>query len=806
MLYSKTEDVENVFRRNKMKENVYTGNYSGEKEEHIMPMEREMQQEVIQMNLERDLSEVTQRMYGKSIKETTDQELYYAIQSLCKAIMEAAPEISGDKKVYYISAEFLIGKLLSNNLINLGIYDKLEAILKENGKELSVIEEIEPEPSLGNGGLGRLAACFLDSIASLGLPGEGIGLNYHFGLFKQVFKDKLQKAEKNDWIEKHSWLTKTDTSFEVCFGEKKVVSRLYDIDVVGYENGLNKLRLFDIESVDESLVKDGISFDKEAIEKNLTLFLYPDDSDEAGNLLRIYQQYFMVSNAAQLILREMKEKQYDLRKLYDHAVIQINDTHPTMIIPELIRILVTDKAFTMDEAIEVVSRTCAYTNHTILAEALEKWPLAYLEKVVPQLVPIIKELDKRVAAKYSDEKVQIIDKDERVHMAHIDIHYGFSVNGVAAIHTDILKHTELKHFYDIYPEKFNNKTNGITFRRWLLSCNRELTAWIDSLIGESYKKNAAKLEKLLAFTEDEEALNGLEAIKKAKKAELAAYVQEKEGVALNPDSIFDIQIKRLHEYKRQQMNALYIIHKYLEIKKGKKPAMPMTFIFGAKAAPAYVIAQDIIHLLLVLQDIVNNDPEVSPYMKVLMVENYNVSYAEKLIPACDISEQISLASKEASGTGNMKFMLNGAVTLGTDDGANVEIHELVGDDNIYIFGADSDTVISHYEKADYVSKDYYEKSPVIKEAVDFIVGKQALASGHKENLERLYKELLSKDWFMTLLDLEDYIRVKDKAFADYADRKKWKKMMLVNIAKAGFFSSDRTIAEYNRDIWKLTKL
>ena len=771
-----------------------------------MPMEREMQQEVIQMNLERDLSEVTQRMYGKSIKETTDQELYYAIQSLCKAIMEAAPEISGDKKVYYISAEFLIGKLLSNNLINLGIYDKLEAILKENGKELSVIEEIEPEPSLGNGGLGRLAACFLDSIASLGLPGEGIGLNYHFGLFKQVFKDKLQKAEKNDWIEKHSWLTKTDTSFEVCFGEKKVVSRLYDIDVVGYENGLNKLRLFDIESVDESLVKDGISFDKEAIEKNLTLFLYPDDSDEAGNLLRIYQQYFMVSNAAQLILREMKEKQYDLRKLYDHAVIQINDTHPTMIIPELIRILVTDKAFTMDEAIEVVSRTCAYTNHTILAEALEKWPLAYLEKVVPQLVPIIKELDKRVAAKYSDEKVQIIDKDERVHMAHIDIHYGFSVNGVAAIHTDILKHTELKHFYDIYPEKFNNKTNGITFRRWLLSCNRELTAWIDSLIGESYKKNAAKLEKLLAFTEDEEALNGLEAIKKAKKAELAAYVQEKEGVALNPDSIFDIQIKRLHEYKRQQMNALYIIHKYLEIKKGKKPAMPMTFIFGAKAAPAYVIAQDIIHLLLVLQDIVNNDPEVSPYMKVLMVENYNVSYAEKLIPACDISEQISLASKEASGTGNMKFMLNGAVTLGTDDGANVEIHELVGDDNIYIFGADSDTVISHYEKADYVSKEYYEKSPVIKEAVDFIVGKQALASGHKENLERLYKELLSKDWFMTLLDLEDYIRVKDKAFADYADRKKWKKMMLVNIAKAGFFSSDRTIAEYNRDIWKLTKL
>ena len=771
-----------------------------------MPMERKMQQEVFQMNLEQNLSEITEKLYGKTIKEANDQELYYAILMLCKGILGVAPEISGDKKIYYISAEFLIGKLLSNNLINLGIYEKLDEVLKQNGKELSVIEEVEPEPSLGNGGLGRLAACFLDSIATLGLPGEGIGLNYHFGLFKQVFKDKLQMAEKNDWIEEHSWLTKTDTTFEVCFGDKKVTSRLYDIDVVGYENGVNKLRLFDVESVDESLVKKGISFDKEEIEKNLTLFLYPDDSDEAGNLLRIYQQYFMVSNAAQLILREMKEKQYDLRKMYDHAVIQINDTHPTMIIPELIRILVADKAFTMDEAIEVVSKTCAYTNHTILAEALEKWPLSYLEKVVPQLVPIIKELDKRVRAKYKDEKVQIIDKDERVHMAHIDIHYGFSVNGVAAIHTDILKNTELKHFYDIYPEKFNNKTNGITFRRWLLSCNRELTAYIDSLIGEGYKRDAANLEKLLAFKEDAEALDRLEAIKRQKKEALAAYVAEKEGVELNPDSIFDIQIKRLHEYKRQQMNALYIIHKYLEIKKGKKPSTPLTFIFGAKAAPAYVIAQDIIHLLLVLQEIVNNDPDVSPYMKVLMVENYNVSYAEKLIPACDISEQISLASKEASGTGNMKFMLNGAVTLGTDDGANVEIHELVGDDNIYIFGEDSDTVIAHYEKADYVSKDFYEKSPVIKEAVDFIVGKQAMAAGHKENLERLYKELLNKDWFMTLLDLEDYIKVKDQAFEDYEDRAKWKQMMLVNIAKAGFFSSDRTIAEYNNDIWKLDKV
>ena len=707
--------------------------------------------------------------------------------------------------MYYISAEFLIGKLLSNNLINLGVYDKMSDILEKYGKKLSVVEEAEPEPSLGNGGLGRLAACFLDSIATLGLPGEGIGLNYHFGLFKQVFKDKLQMAEKNSWIEENSWLTKTDITYDVYFGKKKVTSRLYDIDVAGYDSGVNKLRLFDIESLDENLVKDGIQFDKEAIEKNLTLFLYPDDSDEAGNLLRIYQQYFMVSNAAQLILAEMKEKKFDLRKMYDHAVIQINDTHPTMIIPELIRILVEEKAFTVDEAIEVVSKTCAYTNHTILAEALEKWPLKYLEKVVPQLVPYIRELDKRVAAKYKDERVQIIDKDGRVHMAHIDIHYGFSVNGVAAIHTQILEETELNAFYKIYPEKFNNKTNGITFRRWLLSCNRELAGFLAETIGDGFKKDADKLEKLLEFKDTPAVLDRIAEIKYDQKKKLADYVKENEGVTLNSDSVFDIQVKRLHEYKRQQMNALYIIHKYLEIKKGRKPVRPMTFIFGAKAAPAYIIAQDIIHLILVLQDIVNNDPDVSPYMTVLMVENYNVSYAERLIPACDISEQISLASKEASGTGNMKFMLNGAVTLGTSDGANVEIHELVGDDNIYIFGKDSETVIRHYEKADYVSKDYYEKSPVIKEAVDFIVGKQALSAGHKENLTRLYNELLNKDWFMTLLDLEDYIETKDRMFADYEDRAKWKKMMLVNIAKAGFFSSDRTIAEYNRDIWHLTK-
>ena len=762
-----------------------------------------LQKDVLVLNMEQQLSEIAQSMFDKKIAELTDQELYYVVLVLTKRLMKVSDENEGEKKVYYISAEFLIGKLLSNNLINLGVYDKMVEILNKYGKQLSVIEEIEPEPSLGNGGLGRLAACFMDSIATLGLPGEGIGLNYHFGLFKQVFRDKLQCAEKNDWMEKESWLTRTDISFDVFFGKKKVVSRLYDIDVPGYDSGVNKLRLFDIESVDEDLVKKGIDFDKEAIEKNLTLFLYPDDSDEAGNLLRIYQQYFMVCNAAQLILHEMKEKKYDLRKMYNHAVIQINDTHPTMIIPELIRILVEEKAFTMDEAIEVVSKCCAYTNHTILAEALDKWPLKYLEKVVPQLVPYIKELDKRVAAKYKDPKVQIIDKDGRVHMAHIDIHYGFSVNGVAAIHTEILKNTELNAFYKLYPEKFNNKTNGITFRRWLMSCNRELSTYLAQTIGDGFKKDADKLEKLLEFKDNPDVLDQIAQIKMNRKQELVAYVKETEGVTLNPDSIFDIQIKRLHEYKRQQMNALYIIHKYLEIKAGKKPVRPITFIFGAKAAPAYIIAQDIIHLLLVLQEIVNNDPDVNRYMTVLMVENYNVTYAEKLIPACDISEQISLASKEASGTGNMKFMLNGAVTLGTSDGANVEINELVGDDNIYIFGAKSEEVIEHYAKADYVSKDYYKKSPVIKEAVDFIVGKQALAVGHKENLERLYKELLNKDWFMTLLDLEAYIKEKDKAFADYEDRMKWKKMMLVNIAKSGFFSSDRTIAEYNRDIWKL---
>lgn len=765
-----------------------------------------LQREVLSMKLEEQLADLVKSEYGKAIADCSDNELYYAILKLTKGMLESTEPIVGPKKVYYISAEFLIGKLLSNNLINLGIYDKLEDVLAKNGKKLSSIEEVEPEPSLGNGGLGRLAACFLDSIATLGLPGDGIGLNYHLGLFKQEFKNRKQCATKNEWIEDNGWLTKTDTSFEVKFGDRTVTSRLYDIDVIGYENGVNKLHLFDIESVDESIVKEGIDFDKEDIEKNLTLFLYPDDSDEAGNLLRIYQQYFMVSNGAQLILKDLKDNKYDLRKMYEHAVIQINDTHPTMVIPELIRILVDEKAFTMDEAIDVVSKTCAYTNHTILAEALEKWPLKYLEKVVPQLVPIIKELDKRVRAKYEDERVQIIDKDERVHMAHIDIHYGFSVNGVAAIHTEILKDTELNHFYKIYPEKFNNKTNGITFRRWLLSCNRPLANLLSETIGDGYKKDAAELEKLLNFANDEKVLDQIAQIKADKKKELAAYIKEAENEEINPDSIFDIQIKRLHEYKRQQMNALYIIHKYLEIKGGKKPSTPITFIFGAKAAPAYIIAQDIIHLLLCLQNIINNDPDVNEYMKVVMVENYNVSYAEKLIPACDISEQISLASKEASGTGNMKFMLNGAVTLGTSDGANVEIDELVGSDNIYIFGEKSETVIAHYDKADYVSKDFYEKSEVIKEAVDFIVSDEVIKVGDKENLTRLYNELLNKDWFMTLLDLEDYIKVKDQAFADYEKKDQWKKKMLVNIAKAGFFSSDRTIDQYNNDIWKLTKI
>ena len=746
------------------------------------------------------IQELLETKLGKTVKEASNAEVYYALLQVVQNMAKDKEVPVKKKKIYYISAEFLIGKLLSNNMINLGIYDDVKKMLAENGKDICEIEEIEPEPSLGNGGLGRLAACFLDSIATLGLSGDGVGLNYHLGLFKQEFKDELQNAVPNPWIEKESWLTKTEVSYPVTFGNLTVNSRMYDIEVTGYNNQSNKLHLFDLESVDDSIVKEGIDFDKEEIEKNLTLFLYPDDSDDAGRLLRIYQQYFMVSNGAQLILDECVARGSNLHDLYEYAVIQINDTHPTMIIPELIRLLVA-RGIQMDEAIEIVTKTCAYTNHTILAEALEKWPMEYLKKVVPQLVPIIEILDDKVRRKFDDESVVIIDKNDVVHMAHIDIHYGFSVNGVASLHTEILKDTELNAFYKIYPEKFNNKTNGITFRRWLIHCNPELTALLDELIGTGYRENAEELEKLLAYKDDAAVIEKLLSVKGDNKKALCDYLKQTQNVELNPESIFDIQIKRLHEYKRQQMNALYVIHKYKEIKAGKKPSTPITVIFGAKAAPAYVIAKDIIHLILCLQELINNDPEVSPYLKVVMIENYNVTKAEKLIPACDISEQISLASKEASGTGNMKFMLNGALTLGTEDGANVEIHELVGDDNIFVFGASSEEVIKHYENADYVSRDFYEKDETIKEAVDFITSKELLAIGHEENLTRLQNELLNKDWFMTLLDFKAYTEKKEEALKAYEDRKTWAKKMIVNIAKAGYFSSDRTIAEYNNDIW-----
>jgi len=749
-----------------------------------------------------NIQETLQQKLGKEIAQASNEEIYGALLSMVQEMAGEKERTDSKKKLYYISAEFLIGKLLSNNMINLGIFNEVKDVLAQNGKNIAEIEEVEPEPSLGNGGLGRLAACFLDSIATLGLAGDGVGLNYHLGLFKQEFKNNLQRETPNPWIEAKSWLKKTDVVYPISFKGLNVNARMYDIEVTGYNNKTNKLHLFDIDSVDETIVEDGIAFNKEDIEKNLTLFLYPDDSDENGRLLRIYQQYFMVSAGAQLILDECTAKGCNLHDLADYAVIQINDTHPTMVIPELIRLLV-ERGLDMDEAIEVVSKTCAYTNHTILAEALEKWPVYYLKKVVPQLMPIIEVLDDKVRRKYEDESVSIIDRNDTVHMAHIDIHYGFSVNGVASLHTEILKETELNNFYKIYPEKFNNKTNGITFRRWLLHCNPALTELIDELIGEGYKKDAAELEKLLAFKDDEKVLDRLVEIKHANKEALCKYLEETQGVKVSPDTIFDIQIKRLHEYKRQQLNALYIIDKYLEIKAGKIPAAPVTAIFGAKAAPAYVIAKDIIHLILCLQEIINNDPEVSPYLKVVMVENYNVTKAEKLIPACDISEQISLASKEASGTGNMKFMLNGAVTLGTEDGANVEIHELVGNDNIFVFGASSDEVIEHYAKADYVARDFYEKNPAIKAAIDFITSEEVLKVGEKENLERLQHEIISKDWFMTLLDFDSYKEKKEEALRAYADQKTWAKKALVNIAKAGYFSSDRTIEEYNRDIWHL---
>lgn len=748
------------------------------------------------------LQEIVSNRCGKEISQCTNEELYYALLEMTKGMAEEKVSNQGKRKLYYISAEFLIGKLLSNNLINLGIYEDVKKILADNGKSLAEIEEVEPEPSLGNGGLGRLAACFLDSIASLGLNGDGVGLNYHYGLFKQVFKNNLQNETPNPWIEKESWLTKTDVTYPIQFGGFTLQSRLYDIDVIGYENRTTKLHLFDVETVDESLVGEGIDFDKEDIAKNLTLFLYPDDSDDKGRILRVYQQYFMVSNAARLIIDETLARGGDLHKLNEYAVIQINDTHPSMVIPEMIRLLM-ERGILMDEAIDIVSKTCAYTNHTILAEALEKWPIHFLEKAVPQLLPIIYELNSRVTKKYDDRSVAIIDDEKRVHMAHMDIHYGYSVNGVAYLHTEILKNTELNNFYRIYPEKFNNKTNGITFRRWLLHCDPEMTEFITSLIGPGFKKNAEELEKLGAYVNDEEVLKKLLAVKGTRKTELKNYLAKTQGIELDDNSIYDIQIKRLHEYKRQQMNALYVIHKYFEIKAGKKPARPITVIFGAKAAPAYIIAKDIIHLILCLQELIANDPEVAPYLKVVMVENYNVTLAEKLIPAADIHEQISLASKEASGTSNMKFMLNGAVAIGTMDGANVEMYQFVGDDNIYIFGESSEEVIKHYEKADYVSRSYYENDANIKRAIDFIVSDQMKAVGCTENLERLYNELLNKDWFMTLPDFEEYVATKERIYADYEDRMAWAKKMLVNISKAGFFSSDRTIAQYNEDIWHL---
>ena len=749
-----------------------------------------------------NLQEIVTKKYNKGIADCSNEELYFALLEMTKAMAEKKENHNGKKKLYYISAEFLIGKLLSNNLINLGVYDEVRDVLAANGKDICAIEEVEPEPSLGNGGLGRLAACFLDSIATLGLNGDGVGLNYHYGLFKQVFENNLQKETKNPWIQDESWLTKTDKSYQVQFGGFNVTSKLYDIDVTGYENTINKLHLFDIETVDESIVGDGIDFDKEDIKKNLTLFLYPDDSDDKGRLLRVYQQYFMVSNAAQLILDEAVERGCNLHDLADYAVIQINDTHPSMVIPEMIRLLM-ERGIGMDEAIAIVSKCCAYTNHTILAEALEKWPISFLEKVVPQLMPIIYELNNRVVAKYDDKSVYIIDDEKRVHMAHMDIHYGFSVNGVAYLHTEILKDSELNNFYKIYPEKFNNKTNGITFRRWLLHCDKGLTSLIEELIGPGFKKDAMELEKLGQFINDDAVLDKLLAIKTENKVVLKNYLKATQNIDLDENSVFDIQIKRLHEYKRQQMNALYVINKYFEIKAGKKPARKITAIFGAKAAPAYIIAKDIIHLILCLQQLIANDPEVSPYLQVVMVENYNVTLAEKLIPAADIHEQISLASKEASGTSNMKFMLNGAVAIGTMDGANVEMHQLVGDDNIYIFGESSDEVIEHYAKADYVSRKYYDNDADIKRAIDFIVSDEMKAIGNAENLERLFNELINKDWFMTLPDFESYRAKKDEMLADYEDRKAWAKMMLTNISKAGFFSSDRTIEQYNKDIWKL---
>ncbi|MGN0757659.1 MAG: glycogen/starch/alpha-glucan phosphorylase [Candidatus Ventricola sp.] len=753
------------------------------------------------MNLEDRLNTALARTCGKTFAQADKAELYAALMSAVREEMAARPKIEGTRKLYYVSAEFLIGKLLSNNLINLGWFDEAKALLARRGIALEEIEEQENEPSLGNGGLGRLAACFLDSIAALGLCGDGAGICYHEGLFHQRFRDHKQVEEKDPWITKESWLRDTGVRFPVTLGELHTEAVMYDVDVPGYNGGRNTLHLFDLPTVDESIIGEGIGFDKTDIAHNLTLFLYPDDSDEAGRLLRVYQQYFLVSCTAQLILKELRERGYSPKQLSEHVVVQINDTHPTMIIPELIRMLVAE-GLSMDEAIAQVKAACAYTNHTILAEALEKWPIAFLEKAAPAIVPVIRELDRRVRAQNDDPDVQIIDKNDVVHMAHIDIHYGFSVNGVAALHTEILKKSELAKFYALYPEKFNNKTNGITFRRWLLHCNAPLTAFIEARIGQGFKKDATELERLLAFADDRKTLDALLEIKAEQKRALADHLFRKQGERINPDSIYDVQIKRLHEYKRQQMNALDAIRRILAIRAGHVPARPVTMIFGAKAAPAYTIAKDIIHLILCLSELVKNDPKVASHLRIVMIENYNVTEAEHIIPACDVSEQISLASKEASGTGNMKLMLSGAVTLGTLDGANVEIRDLVGKENIAIFGRHSDEVIALYDKKAYRPQELAQ-DPAIKPLLDFIISPEMMAIGDKESLTRLHHEIVTKDWFMALLDLTDYVRVKEALFARYEDREAWAKMSLVNIAKAGYFSSDRTIAEYNRDIWHL---
>lgn len=757
--------------------------------------------EVLFMNM----TETLQKLTGKSLADCTNQEIYLALLDLIRenSAKKATP-VTG-RKLYYISAEFLIGKLLSNNLINLGLYDEVRTALADAGKSLSEIEEVEPEPSLGNGGLGRLAACFLDSLATLNLPGDGIGLRYHFGLFHQQFKDNLQNELPDPWLTEHSWAEKTDITYPVKLAGKSYTARLYKLAVTGYEGRTNTLNLFDLDTIDESIVEEGISFDKTAIAKNLTLFLYPDDSDEAGRLLRVYQQYMMVSAGAQLVLAECVARGCNYHDLADYAAIQINDTHPSMVIPELIRLL-GEHGIKFEEAVEIVTATCAYTNHTILAEALEKWPRAYLDKVVPQLMPIIEKLDEFAGKRTKDKSLAIIDKDDRVHMAHMDIHFTHSTNGVAALHTEILEESELHGFYELYPEKFNNKTNGITFRRWLLECNPALAEELESLIGSGFRKNADELEKLLTYADDENVLNKLTEIKSTAKKALADWLLRTQGVTVNPEAMFDIQSKRLHEYKRQQLNLLYLIHQYCEIKAGHLPPVPLVSIFGAKAAPAYIIAKDIIHALLALSEVIANDPEVSPWLQVVFVENYNVTAAEKLIPACDLSEQISLASKEASGTGNMKFMLNGALTLGTMDGANVEISQRVGNDNIYIFGQTSNQVIHRYELGDYKASEWYEGDPNLRRAIDFLTSKEMLSVGHEENLNRLQHELISKDWFQTLPDFNAYVVRKDQALAGYAlNPTEWRRRCLVNIAMAGFFSSDRTIAEYNKDIWKLGK-